>query len=88
MKLVINGDEKQVTDDMTVSQLLVEENVKIPDMVSVELNGRILKKTAYDGTILEDGDNVQLVYFMGGGSIVSLNTDGTGAQSRGTLALD
>jgi len=79
MKLVINGDEKQVTDDMTVSQLLVKESVKIPDMVSVELNGQILKKSAYEETVLKDDDNVQLVYFMGGGSTVSLATNGVGA---------
>jgi sulfur carrier protein len=71
MSLVVNGKETNITDGLTVSQLLVQENVKMPDMVSVELNGQILKRTKFEETILKDDDKVEFLYFMGGGSVVN-----------------
>lgn len=69
MNLVINGKETNITDGLTVNQLLAQENVQMPDMVSVELNGQILKRTKFDQTILKDDDKVEFLYFMGGGSV-------------------
>jgi len=69
MNLVINGKETNITDGITVNQLLVQENVQMPDMVSVELNGQILKRTQFDRTILKPDDKVEFLYFMGGGSV-------------------
>jgi sulfur carrier protein len=37
-------------------------------MVSVELNGEILERTLFGTTLLKDGDRVEFLYFMGGGS--------------------
>lgn len=71
MSLVVNGKETNITGGLTVSQLLVQENVKMPDMVSVELNGQILKRTKFEETILKDDDKVEFLYFMGGGSVVN-----------------
>ncbi|MCH7556708.1 MAG: sulfur carrier protein ThiS [Planctomycetes bacterium] len=71
MNLVVNGKETNITDGLTVSQLLVQENVKMPDMVSVELNGQILKRTKFEETTLKDDDKVEFIYFMGGGSVVN-----------------
>ncbi len=71
MNLVINGKETNITDGLTVSQLLVQENVKMPDMVSVELNGQILRRTKFEETRLKDDDKVEFLYFMGGGSVVN-----------------
>ncbi len=71
MNLVVNGKETNATDGLTVSQLLVQENVKMPDMVSVELNGQILKRTKFEETILKDDDKVEFLYFMGGGSVAN-----------------
>ncbi len=67
MNLVVNGKKTNIVDGLTVSQLLVQENVKMPDMVSVELNGQILRRTKFEETILKDGDKVEFLYFMGGG---------------------
>jgi len=67
MKLLVNGKETSFSDGLTVSELLVEQNVKMPDMVSVELNGQILRRTEFDQRALQDGDKVEFLYFMGGG---------------------
>ncbi len=67
MKIVVNGQETNLTDGLTVSQLLVEQKVKMPEMVSVELNGQILRRTEFENTILKEDDKVEFLYFMGGG---------------------
>lgn len=71
MNLAVNGEQTNVAEDLTVSQLLVEENVKMPEMVSVELNGRILKRTEFERTILKENDQIEFLYFMGGGRVTN-----------------
>ena len=67
MKLIVNGKESNLAEGLTISQLLAEQNVKMPDMVSVELSGQILKRSDFDNTVLKDDDKVEFLYFMGGG---------------------
>lgn len=69
MKLKINGEEKTLESEaLTVTELLAVEAVKMPDMVTVEVNGDILDRDQFDATTLKDGDEVEFLYFMGGGS--------------------
>ena len=67
MKIVVNGKEVTSEDGLTVNELLVEQEVKMPDMVSVEVNGQILKRSNFETTVLKEGDKVEFLYFMGGG---------------------
>ena len=67
MNIVVNGEQIDCGDSLTVSELLVEQKVKMPEMVSVELNGKILRRTEFETTILKDNDKVEFLYFMGGG---------------------
>lgn len=67
MKLIVNGKENSLTEGLTVSQLLIEQEVKMPEMVSVEVNGRILRKSEFESNALNEGDKVEFLYFMGGG---------------------
>jgi len=69
MDLVVNGKKTNINDGLTVSQLLVQENVKMPQMVSVELNGQILRRSQYEETALKEDDKVEFLYFMGGGNV-------------------
>ena len=67
MEITINGEQVNCSDGLTVSELLVEQKVKMPDMVSVELNDQILKRSYFETTALKEGDKVEFLYFMGGG---------------------
>lgn len=70
--IVVNGEQVQL-DNISVSELLVVRKVKNPTMVVVKLNDRVLDRKAYD-TILNDGDQLEFMYFMGGGTYRLLNT--------------
>ncbi len=37
------------------------------DLIAVERNGSIVKRNDYDKTVLQDGDTVEIVQFVGGG---------------------
>ena len=67
MKLCLNGKEQDFTDGLTVTELLVQQQVKTPEMVSVELNGQILKRSKFDAA-LEEGDKIEFLFFAAGGS--------------------
>lgn len=68
MTATINGEEKTLDlKEPTVTELLSSEHVKQPEMVSVQLNGRILRRPEFGETRVRDGDAVEFLYFMGGG---------------------
>ncbi len=70
MKLTVNGDLKQLErEQITVSEALRVFEVKSPDMVSVQLNREFLDRDLFEKTILKDGDELEFLYFMGGGSL-------------------
>jgi sulfur carrier protein len=68
MKLIIAGVHKEYQDGLTVAELIEVENVETPMYVSVSLNDEFVKSGEYAGTVLRDGDVVEFLYFMGGGS--------------------
>ncbi|MHC4477456.1 MAG: sulfur carrier protein ThiS [Planctomycetota bacterium] len=67
MKLTVNGEQIDCSDGLTVDDFLIEQDVKMPEMVSVELNGRILKRETFESTTLKEDDKVEFLYFVGGG---------------------
>jgi len=69
MQLVINGKADSIEEKVTVTDLLRIRQVKMPDMVTVELNGEILERNSFDQVVLKDGDRIEFLYFMGGGAL-------------------
>jgi sulfur carrier protein len=69
MNLIGNGKEVSLGGTLTVNGLLANQNVKMPEMVSVELNGRILRRSEFGTMALNEGDKVEFLYFMGGGRV-------------------
>ena len=68
MIIKINGQQKDVPAGLSVTQLIAHEKIKQPLMVSVEYNGEILERDAFDTTVVKDGDAVEFLFFMGGGA--------------------
>lgn len=70
MKIKVNGADKLIEQEtLTVSALLKDENVKMPEMVTVEYNGDILDREKFETTQLKDADEIEFLYFMGGGAL-------------------
>ena len=68
MTVTINGKREVLSADrLTVVELLKLKDVAMPDMVSVQINGDILSRADFAATLVRDKDNVEFLYFMGGG---------------------
>jgi len=67
MRLVVNGEERQVAEGTSAAQLLEQLSVQ-PERVVVEVNLTILKRDQLARTILKDDDQIEIVHFVGGGS--------------------
>jgi sulfur carrier protein len=65
MVVKVNGDEREVGEGETV-RALIERYGLSPEKVAVELNRRLLRGERYD-TALKEGDEVEIVTFVGGG---------------------
>jgi thiamine biosynthesis protein ThiS len=66
IRVRLNGKERQLEPGHTVTTLL--ESLELhPGMVVVELNRDILERDRYQDVTVADGDNLELVHFVGGG---------------------
>lgn len=68
MFITVAGEKKEVKDGLSLTELIELEKVEMPDYVTVSINDEFVETEAKAGTILKDGDNVEFLYFMGGGS--------------------
>jgi len=69
MNVTINGKSNTIErEKLTIIDLLKMKDVEMPEMVSVQLNGDILERSDFESTFVSEGDEVEFLYFMGGGS--------------------
>jgi thiamine biosynthesis protein ThiS len=66
MKIHINGEEKEITDGLSIAGLLDELEIR-PARVVVELNRTIISREAQKSASLKEGDVLEIVHFVGGG---------------------
>ena len=66
MKIVLNGDSYEIAGPLSLTALLEHLNVD-PRRVAVEHNLDVVKRANYDSTQIQDGDQIEIVNFVGGG---------------------
>jgi thiamine biosynthesis protein ThiS len=66
MKVKINGDEQEFANSLTLSALLESLQIR-PARVVVERNREIVPRDNYHATLINDGDILEIVHFVGGG---------------------
>jgi len=67
MTLHINGEAREFADSLSLASLLKEMALK-GDRVAIELNRNIVPRDQWAQTILHNGDVLEIVHFVGGGS--------------------
>jgi len=72
MQITVAGVKKEVKDGLTLPELIELENVETPEYVTVSINEEFVASADKDSTVLKDGDSVEFLYFMGGGSYGTL----------------
>lgn len=67
MNLIINGEQKDLP--VTTLASLVEHLGLKSDRLAIELNMDIAPRSIWAATELKDGDKLEIVHFVGGGSL-------------------
>ncbi len=67
-KIYVNGDAQEVNLPLNVSELIKQSDVQQPDMVSVQVNEEFAEREDWEKIQLKEGDKVDFLYFMGGGT--------------------
>ena len=67
MRIMLNGDPYTLERPMTIASLLAGLDID-PRRVAVERNCVIVKRDQYATTAIADGDQIEIVNFVGGGS--------------------
>lgn len=69
-KIFVNGEPKEYDLPITVEKVIVAEGVEQPEMVSVQVNATFISRNEFATRELVENDEVDFLYFMGGGENV------------------
>jgi thiamine biosynthesis protein ThiS len=64
--LTVNNSDHPFHEGMTIKTLMDEKGFVFHRII-VKLNGQLIEDSSYDGTLLQDGDNVQAIHVFAGG---------------------
>ena len=67
MRISLNGEPHELAEPLTLTALLRQLNID-PRRVAVEHNLIVVKRAHYDSTHIQEGDEVEIVNFVGGGT--------------------
>src|SRR3989338_8657122 len=63
--IILNGKKEEVQSGLSILKLLEVKKIR-PEVVTVELNEKIIEKNKYQEIILNPNDRLEFVYYMGG----------------------
>lgn len=66
VRVTINGQSERLDDGTTVAALLRELEVE-PVRVAVEINTELVTRSTFESTLINEGDRIEIVTFVGGG---------------------
>ena len=67
MYIIVAGNRKEVKEGLTLSELMEQEQVEMPEYVTVSVNDEFVEIDAREAMVLKEDDQVEFLYFMGGG---------------------
>jgi len=66
MKITCNGKTREIAPDTTLVSFIRDMDLN-PDTVVAECSGKIIPRNEYDTMVLQEGDVLELIRFVGGG---------------------
>ena len=68
MFIKVAGEKTEYPEGLTVKELIETEDVETPQYVTVTINDEFVESGAFESTEVKDGDEIEFLYFMGGGA--------------------
>jgi len=81
ISITVNGEPRRIIPGASIAALVAELDLD-PKAVAVERNLEIVPKSAYAEIVLADGDKLEIVHFVGGGSEDAIEEDGWEVAGR------
>lgn len=72
IKVLVNGKDEEIESGLTISEFLKKRRIR-PEVVTVEINDRIIEKKNFENTVIKENDRIELVFYMGGGWWILMN---------------
>jgi len=69
VQVQINGEQREFADTSLRLEELIEQLSLAPQRIAVELNRQIVRRADWERTQVSDGDRVEIVHFVGGGTM-------------------
>jgi thiamine biosynthesis protein ThiS len=66
LRIQVNGEAREVADDLHLSGLVKILSLR-PEQIAIELNKEVVRRAQWVDTLLREGDQVEIVHFVGGG---------------------
>jgi thiamine biosynthesis protein ThiS len=66
MQITVNGENRALVGALTIKELLRDLGID-PRKVAVERNLEIVPKSTFGSVLVDDGDRLEIVHFIGGG---------------------
>ena len=66
--ILVNGKVQEVEVPVSLIELIRNNKVEQPEMVSIQVNGEFVDRDSFETTQINANDEVDFLYFMGGGS--------------------
>jgi thiamine biosynthesis protein ThiS len=66
LRIHVNGEPRDIEEGLSLSQFVASLSLK-PDQIAVELNHTVVRRAAWEETLLKADDKVEIVHFVGGG---------------------
>ena len=67
MEIIVSGEKREVEQNITIAALIEQEQVETPQYVTVSVNEEFVERSLFESHVLQEGDEVEFLYFMGGG---------------------
>ena len=68
MRVYVNGEAKELSDRISLAELITQLNLPA-GRIAVELNRNVVRRNDWSTTMLADDDSLEIVHFVGGGSV-------------------
>jgi sulfur carrier protein len=66
LHIQVNGEQREVNDGSALPELIAALQLK-PQQIAIELNQQVIRRAQWETTVLQEGDKIEIVHFVGGG---------------------
>jgi sulfur carrier protein len=65
--LIVSNIFKEYPEGISLAALIEKEQLEAPQYATISVNDEFVESGTFDKTILKEGDNIEFLYFIGGG---------------------